>query len=80
VTVADPITQLRAVVAAGAAAPAEMIGYLEKVGDRAYSVTDREVEALKEAGLTEDEIFEQTVTVAIAEGLRRLDRANEVIG
>jgi hypothetical protein len=57
-----------------------MAGYLEKVRDRAYSITDREVEALKEAGLSEDEIFVQTVTVAIAEGLRRLDRATEVIG
>jgi alkylhydroperoxidase family enzyme len=80
VTVTDPIAQLRDVVAAGATAPAEMTGYLEKVRDRAYAVTDREVEALKEAGLTEDEIFEQTVTVAIAEGLRRLDRVTEVIG
>ena len=76
----DPIAQLRDVVAAGATAPAEMTGYLEKVRDRAYAVTDREVEALKEAGLTEDEIFEQTVTVAIAEGLRRLDRVTEMIG
>jgi alkylhydroperoxidase family enzyme len=80
VTVTDPIAQLRDVVAAGATAPAEMAVYLEKVRDRAYAVTDREVEALKEAGLTEDEIFEQTVTVAIAEGLRRLDRVTEVIG
>ena len=78
--VADPIAQLRDVVAAGATAPAEMTGYLEKVRDRAYAVTDREVEALKEAGLTEDEIFELTVTVAIAEGFRRLDRVTEVIG
>ena len=77
---ADPIAQLRAVVAAGAPAPAEMADYLEKVRDRAYAVVDRDVEALKEAGFSEDEIFEQTVTVAIAEGLRRLDRATEVIG
>jgi hypothetical protein len=78
--VADPLAQLRDVVAAGAAAPAEMAGYLEKVRDRAYSVTDRDVEALKESRCSEDEIFEQTVAVAIAEGLRRLDRADEVIG
>jgi hypothetical protein len=57
-----------------------MADYLDKVRGRAYSVSDREVEALKEAGLSEDEIFVQTVTVAIAEGLRRLDRATEVIG
>ena len=57
-----------------------MAAYLEKVRDRAYAVVDRDVEELKEAGVSEDEIFEQTVAVAIAEGLRRLDRAAEVIG
>ena len=57
-----------------------MTAYLEKVSERAFAVVDRDIEALKEAGLSEDEIFEQTVAVAIAEGLRRLDRAREVIG
>ena len=37
------------------------------------------MEALKEAGLSEDEIFEQTVGVAIGEGLRRLDLARKVV-
>jgi alkylhydroperoxidase family enzyme len=78
--VTDPIEELRDVVAASAPAPPEMADYLEKVRDRAYAVVDRDIEALKEAGFSEDEIFEQTVTVAIAEGLRRLDRATEVIG
>ena len=36
--------------------------------------------ALKAAGLSEDEIFEQTVGVAIREGFRRLDAAQAVIG
>jgi alkylhydroperoxidase family enzyme len=57
-----------------------MAAYLEKVRERAYTVVDGDVETLKEAGFSEDAIFEQTVAVAIAEGLRRLDRANEVIG
>ena len=57
-----------------------MAAYLEKVRDRAYAVVDRDIEALKEAGFSEDAIFEQTVAVAITEGLRRLDRATEVIG
>ena len=57
-----------------------MAAYLEKVRDRAYTVIDRDVEALKEAGFSEDAIFEQTVAVAIAEGLRRLDAADRVIG
>jgi len=77
---ADPIAELRAVAAGSAPAPAGMSDYLEKVRDRAYAVVDRDVDALKEAGFSEDEIFEQTVAVAIAEGLRRLDVADEVIG
>jgi alkylhydroperoxidase family enzyme len=77
---ADPILELRTVVATSEPAPSAMAAYLEKVRDRAYAVVDRDIEALKEAGFSEDEIFEQTVLVAITEGLRRLDRATEVIG
>jgi hypothetical protein len=76
----DPIEELRRVVSATGPAPGVMDGFLDKVRDRAYAIVDRDVEALKEAGLSEDAIFEQTVAVAIAEGLRRLDRATEVIG
>ena len=54
--------------------------YLAKVHTRAYTITDAELEGLKAAGLSEDEIFEQTVAVAIHEGLRRLDIAEQVIG
>ena len=75
----DPIAELRKVVAESPPAPAEMAAYLEKVRDRAYAVVDRDIEELKKAGFSEDAIFEQTVAVAIAEGLRRLDRADEVI-
>jgi alkylhydroperoxidase family enzyme len=57
-----------------------MGAYLEKVRDRAYAVVDRDIEALREAGFSEDAIFEQTVAAAIAEGLRRLDLADEAIG
>jgi alkylhydroperoxidase family enzyme len=78
--VADPIEELRNVVAASPTPPPEMAAYLEKVRHRAYAVVDGDVEALQDAGISEDVIFEQTVAVAIAEGLRRLDRANEVIG
>jgi alkylhydroperoxidase family enzyme len=74
---ADPIAELRSVLAASAPAPIEMAAYLEKVRSRAYTVVDRDIEALKEAGFSEDAIFEQTVSVAIAEGLRRLDLADE---
>jgi hypothetical protein len=76
----EALSQLRDVVAGNPPAPPEMAAYLEKVRDRAYGVVDRDIEALEEAGFSQDAIFEQTVVVAIAEGLRRLDRANEVIG
>lgn len=71
--------ELRRVVAETPPPPAAMTPYLEKVHARAYTVTDADVEELKAVGLSEDEIFEQTVAAAIAEGLRRLDRAAEVI-
>jgi alkylhydroperoxidase family enzyme len=54
--------------------------YLEKVRTRAYAITDEDVDALRREGVTEDEIFEATVAVAIGEGLRRLDAALEVLG
>jgi alkylhydroperoxidase family enzyme len=55
------------------AAPTELSGYLEKVRLHAYKVTDRDVDELKAAGFSEDEIFEQTVSAAVAAGLERLD-------
>jgi alkylhydroperoxidase family enzyme len=78
--VSESIDQLRTVAAATPPAPEAMASYLTKVRDRAYTVTDADVEALKTAGLSEDEIFEQTVGTAIGQGLRRLDKALEVIG
>ena len=50
-----------------------MHGYLEMVRRHAYRVTDGDVERLKSAGLSEDEIFEHTVAAAVAAGLERLD-------
>jgi alkylhydroperoxidase family enzyme len=76
----EHLDALRANVANTAAAPPELAAYLEQVRTRAYSVTDADVEKLKLAGLSEDQIFEQTVAAAISEGLRRLDAASAVIG
>jgi alkylhydroperoxidase family enzyme len=60
-------------------APAQMAEYLEKVRTGAYAVSDADVDALKAAGITEDEIFEQTVAVALREGLRRLEAGLGVV-
>jgi hypothetical protein len=54
--------------------------YLEKVRTRAYSITDADMQAVKDAGVGEDEIFERTVAVAVEEGRRRLAAAERVIG
>lgn len=75
----DPIDELRALGAAASPAPPAMDAYLAKVHERAYTVVDRDVEEMKEAGVSEDEIFEHTVAAALREGLRRLDRAEAVI-
>lgn len=78
--VTEPIDDLRAVVAAAPPAAPALAPYLAKIAERAYTVTDADVEALTAAGHSEDEIFEQTVAAAIAQGLRRLDAASAVIG
>lgn len=72
--------ELRALAAAAQAPPEAMAAYLEKVRRSAYTIVDADVAALKQAGFTEDEIVEQTVAAAIAEGLRRYDAAVAVIG
>lgn len=75
-----PLEELRRLAASTASPPHVMQPYLETVRTGAFAVTDEDVDELKRAGVTEDEIFEATVAVAIGEGLRRLDAALEVIG
>jgi alkylhydroperoxidase family enzyme len=60
-------------------APQGFAAYLDKVRRNAYEVTDEDVQALKDAGYSEDVIFEQTVSVAVAAGLERLDAALRVV-
>jgi len=78
--VAGSFEELRALESAAPEPPAELLPYLEKVRTGAYAVTDADVEGLTQAGFSEDEIFEATVTVAIAQGLRRFDAAMAAIG
>ena len=54
-------------------APPEFAPYLDKVRRNAYRVTDEDIQALRDAGYSEDFIFEQTVSVAVAAGLKRLE-------
>ncbi|HEY5660302.1 MAG TPA: hypothetical protein VIR59_05920 [Gaiellaceae bacterium] len=61
------------------AAPPELAPFLDKVRRNAYKLTDADVQALKDAGFSEDVIFEQTVAVAVAAGLDRLEAALAVL-
>jgi alkylhydroperoxidase family enzyme len=67
------ITRLRNAARPERPAPPEFAAYLDKVRLTAYEVTDEDVEALKEAGFSEDQIFEHTVSAAVAAGLARLE-------
>ena len=78
--VSEHLDELRRIAGATPPTPSPMAAYLDKVRVRAYEVTDADVEQLRAAGCSEDEIFEQTVAAAIGEGLRRLDAARRVIG
>jgi alkylhydroperoxidase family enzyme len=75
-----PIEDLRLAAQPDRPAPAAMEPYLEKVRAEAYRVTDADVDALRAGGYSEDEIFEQTVSAAVSEGLVRLDAALKVVG
>ena len=76
----EHVERLRTIAAEMPPPPAVMEGYLAKVREHAYKVTDEDVEALKAAGIGEDEIFEQTAAVAMREGLRRRDLGLGLIG
>jgi hypothetical protein len=70
---ADLIADLRSAADPDRPAPPAFETYLGKVRSGAYAVTDADVEALKSAGYSEDEIFEHTVSAAVGAGLLRLD-------
>jgi alkylhydroperoxidase family enzyme len=73
------IDALRIAAQPGRPAPPELAPYLEKVRLHAYEVTDRDIDRLKALGFSEDEIFEQTVSAAVAAGLERLDAGLSVL-
>jgi hypothetical protein len=54
--------------------PPELIPYVDKVALHAYKVTDRDVQQLKEAGYSEDAIFEITLCAGVGASLSRLER------
>ncbi len=53
--------------------PPPLAAYVDTVRRHAYRVTDDDISALREAGCSEEEIFEATVCAALGAGLRRLE-------
>jgi len=58
----------------GAPAPAPFGGYVDKIAQHAYKVTDADVSALQQSGSSDDVLFEVTVSAALGAALGRLER------
>jgi len=58
----------------GVQLPPELAGYVDKIARHAYKVTDEDIESLRDAGLSEDAIFELTLCAALGAGMVRLER------
>jgi alkylhydroperoxidase family enzyme len=52
--------------------PPELCDYVDTVARHAYRLTDADVEGLRRAGWSDDELFELTVAAAMGAGARRL--------
>ena len=59
--------------------PAELATYVTKVARYAYKTTDEDIEALRQAGYSEDAIFEITLSAALGAGMARLERGLAVL-
>ncbi len=53
--------------------PPALAPYVQKVVKHAYKVTDEDMTSLHQAGFTDDQIFEVTVSTALGAGLVRLE-------
>ena len=62
-------------VAPSTSVPPAADPYLRKVALYAYKVLDREVEAMRAAGSSVDEVFEITVAAAVSAGVTRMELA-----
>lgn len=59
--------------------PASLNTYVEKVARHAYKVLDRDIEAMKTDGFSEDEIYELSVIAAFAAGEARVSVGEELL-
>ena len=67
--------ELREASVANHGAPNDFATFVDTIARHAYRVTDAQVDALRQAGYTEDQIFEAAVIAAAGEADRRLQAA-----
>jgi hypothetical protein len=67
----EPAVRLAA--AEGSSLPTPVDSYILKVRDQSYRITDRDIDTLTAAGVSEDEIFELTVAAALGAAMLRFD-------
>jgi alkylhydroperoxidase family enzyme len=53
--------------------PADLAAYIRKVTLHAHRITDRDVNSLKQAGYSEDALFEITISAAVGAATTRLE-------
>ena len=58
----------------GTSSEPQLAAFCAKVAARAYTVTDEDVARLRQAGYSEDQIFEATICAAVGAGLTRLEQ------
>lgn len=65
--------EVRQALAEGRDVELRLRRYADKVRRHAYRVTDEDVDGLYEAGYSEDDVFEATVSVALGAAAERLE-------
>lgn len=53
--------------------------YSEKIARNSYKIVDQDIEKLKEAGFSEEEIYELTIATAWAAGVARFERGLDLL-
>ena len=69
-----PESLRRAVLERTGGVPQALSRYVDTVARHAYQVTDADVAGLKEAGYSDDAVFEITVAAAVGAAMHRLNR------
>jgi alkylhydroperoxidase family enzyme len=66
--------QVRQAAASDGSVPEVLRTYVQKIVTAAYTVTDEDVQFLLEAGYSQEQLFELTVSAALGASLTRLNR------